>query len=117
MVLCRNGDGCGEARDEADCVSESGRIDAMAPGPLAGCDATSMILNWAAVVGGTRVRALAVGSDKNPILVLVQHSYTKEMGSKRGTKSKQEGRPPESNTHDTSLNAGGRLKLPMNRID
>lgn len=45
MVLCRNGDGCGEARDEADCVSESGRIDAMAPGPLAGCDATSMILN------------------------------------------------------------------------
>lgn len=45
MVLCRNGDGCGEARDEADCVSESGRIDAMAPGPLGGCDATSMILN------------------------------------------------------------------------
>lgn len=45
MVLCLNGDAGGETSDEADRVSESGRIDAMAWGPLGGCDATSMILS------------------------------------------------------------------------
>lgn len=45
MVLCLNGDAGGETSDEADRVSESGGIDAMAWGPLGGCDATSMILS------------------------------------------------------------------------
>lgn len=50
--------------------------------------------------------------------------YEDGMGSKRGTNEKSRGPATrkESNTaqrnaHDTSLNAGGRLKLPMNRID
>lgn len=50
-MLCLNGDAGGETSDEADGVSESGRIDAMAWGPLGGCDATSMILSVVGVRG------------------------------------------------------------------
>lgn len=102
MLLFRNGDGGGEARDEADCVSESGRIDAMAPGPLAGCDATSMILT------------LSWGYESTSASSRTRY----EDGSKRDTRRvhTKSSAATRSNAHE-SLNAGGRLKLPMNRID
>lgn len=106
MVLCLNGDGCGETRDEAERVSESGRIDGMAPGPLGGCDATSMMFHGQ-VVGGT-------GSTRDERAL--GGRPTKTIRRQWQQASERRTQEPRGNAGQSSLIAGGRLKLPMNRM-